>query len=145
MRTEPQVIEPFGGPSYDWASDHILVKTTSDLTDGRLAMVEDTLKPGFRLARHFHKVMTEIFYVLDGEATFTFAGETVVAARGAVVNIPPHVIHEVTSDQGARLITVFSPGGFEAYLAEMATMSEEQFADEALMRTLGEKYDNWIA
>lgn len=89
--------------------------------------------------------MTEIFYVLEGEATFAFDDETVVAARGTVVNIPPHVVHEVTSEEGARLITVFSPGGFDACLDEMATMTAEQFADGALMRTLGEKYDNWIA
>jgi quercetin dioxygenase-like cupin family protein len=139
-----QVIQSGGGAQYDWANDHICVKTTCDHADGRLTVVEDRLKPGFHLARHYHKKMTEIFYILEGEATFNFADETVVASRGMTVNIPPNVTHEVISTNGARLITVFSPGGFDKYLVEMAAMTEEQFADGARMRGLAEKYDIWM-
>jgi hypothetical protein len=60
------------------------------------------------------------------------------------INIPPNVTHEVESEKGARLITVFSPGGFDKYLKEMAAMTEAQFADKILMRTLAEKYDTWM-
>ena len=139
-----QVIESGGGPSYDWANDHICVKTTCDHAEGRVTVVEDRLKPGFHLARHYHKKMTEIFYLLEGQVSFNFKDETVVASRGMTVNIPPSVIHEVMSETGARLITVFSPGGFDKYLAEMARMTEAQFADAALMRKLAERYDTWM-
>ena len=140
-----QIVESGGGPSYQWASDHICVKTGCEHADGRLTVVEDKLKPGFRLARHYHKKMTEIFYILDGEVTFNFDDQKVVASRGMTVNIPPMVMHEVTAENGARLITVFSPGGFDRYLKEMAGMTEAQFADEALMRSLSEKYDIWVS
>ena len=139
-----QVIESGGGPSYDWANDHICVKTTCDHAEGRVTVVEDRLKPGFHLARHYHKKMTEIFYLLEGQVSFNFKDETVVASRGMTVNIPPSVIHEVMSETGARLITVFSPGGFDKYLAEVARMTEVQFADAALMRKLAERYDTWM-
>ena len=145
MNVKQQVIESGGGPSYDWANDHICVKTTCDHADGRVTLVEDTLKPGFHLARHYHKKMTEIFYVLEGEVTFNFEDERVVATRGMTINIPPNVTHEVVSKQGARIITVFSPGGFDKYLEEMTAMTETQFEDEALMRTLAEQYDTWMA
>jgi len=144
MIRKQQVIESGGGPSYDWSNDHICVKTTCDHAEGRVTVVEDRLKPGFHLARHYHKKMTEIFYLLEGEATFHFNDETVVASRGMTINIPPSVIHEVLSKQGARLITVFSPGGFDQYLKEMAAMTEAQFADAALMRKLSEQYDTWM-
>ncbi|MGH9801927.1 MAG: cupin domain-containing protein [Blastocatellia bacterium] len=144
MKVKQQIIESGGGPSYDWANDQICVKTTCDHADGRVTVVEDTLKPGFHLARHYHKRMTEIFYILDGQVTFNFDDEKVIASRGMTVNIPPNVPHEVVSEKGARLITVFSPGGFDKYLKEMAAMTEAQFADEALMRTLAEKYDTWM-
>ncbi|MGH8865660.1 MAG: cupin domain-containing protein [Burkholderiales bacterium] len=144
MHVKQQIIESGGGPSYDWANDHICVKTTCDHADGRVTMVEDALKPGFHLARHHHKKMTEVFYVLEGQVTFKFDDERVVASRGMTINIPPNVAHEVVSKAGARLITVFSPGGFDKYLKEMAAMTEAQFADEALMRTLAEKYDTWM-
>ncbi len=139
-----QVIESGGGPSYDWANDHICVKTTCDHAEGRVTVVEDTLKPGFRLARHYHKKMTKIFYLLEGEVVFNFKDQTTVATRGMTINIPPNVIHEVTSKDGARLITVFSPGGFDRYLLEMSGMTEAQFADPELMRKLAEQYDTWM-
>ena len=139
-----QVIESGGGESYDWANDHICVKTTCAHADGRVTVVEDTLKPRFHLACHFHQKMTEIFYLLEGQVTFKFEDETVVAGRGTTINIPPNVIHEVISEKSARLITVFSPGGFETYLEAMAAMTELQFADGALMQGLAEQYDTWM-
>lgn len=144
MKTKHEIIEAGGGPSYDWSKDHICVKTTCDHAEGRVTVVEDKLKPGFHLARHYHKKMTEIFYILEGEVSFAFEGERVVASRGMTINIPPGVIHEVTSLEGARLLTIFSPGGFDKYLALMATMNEEQFADAALMKKLSEEYDTWM-
>jgi len=144
MKIKQQVIESGGGPDYAWTNDHIYVKTTCDHADGRVTVVEDTLKPGFHLSRHYHKTMTEIFYILEGQVTFNFNDETVLASPGMTINIPPHVTHEVISKEGARLITVFSPGGFDKYLKEMAAMTEAQFADGVLMRTLAEKYDTWM-
>jgi len=141
-----QVIAPGKGVDYDWSNDHIYVKTTKDYTDGRVTVVEDTLKPGFDLARHYHKKMTEIFYVLDGEVAFTFDDQPdpVITTPGTTINVPPNVWHRVTSLKGAKLITIFSPGGFDSYLSEMAPLTAEQFADQAFMTALAEKYDSWL-
>jgi len=139
-----QIIGPGQGQDYDWSSDHIFVKTTLDLTDGRVTVVEDTLKPGFHLPRHYHKEMTEIFYILEGEIEFKFDDETVIATSGMTLNIPPNIWHEVTCENGAKMITIFSPGGFDQYLAEMASLADEQFSDEEFMTTLAEKYDTWM-
>lgn len=136
-----QILLPGHGKSYEWSKDHVLVKTSVDLTDGRLTLVEDTLKPGFTLARHHHKRMTEIFYVLDGCVEFVFDDERVNARPGTVINVPWSVWHEVQSPQGARLITIFSPGGFDRYLEELVALTEAQYADTELMRSLSERYD----
>jgi hypothetical protein len=37
-----EVIRPGEGIEYEWASDHIFVKATGDLAEGRVSMVEDT-------------------------------------------------------------------------------------------------------
>lgn len=140
-----QIIDAGAGQSYDWSSDHIFVKTPAAFTDGRVTVVEDTLKPGFHLPRHHHKVMTEIFYILEGEVTFTFDDETVLVVPGMTLNLPPHTWHEVTCPEGGKMLTIFSPGGFDQYLAELATMTAEQFADAALMQSLAERYDTWMA
>ena len=138
-----QIILPGEGTDYDWANDHIYVKTVGAFSEGRVSLVEDTLKPGFHLARHYHKKMTELFYILEGEMTVIFDDETVVATPGTTINVPPNVWHEAISENGAKMLSLFSPAGFEDYLAEMAKLSDEQFADGAFMQSLAEKYDIW--
>ncbi len=138
-----QIIASGQGHDYNWSKDHISVKTTLDLTEGRLTVVEDTLKPGFHLPRHYHKTMTEIFYVCEGAIEFKFDDEAVNATSGMTINIPPNVWHEVKCKNGGTLITIFSPGGFEKYLEEMASLADEQFRNEAFMASLAEKYDIW--
>jgi len=136
-----QIVLPGQGKSYDWSKDHVFVKSTLDLSGGRVTLVEDRLKPGFFLARHHHKKMIEIFYVLDGVVEFKFDDEIVAAQPGTVLNVPPGVWHEVTTRDGARLLTIFSPGGFDAYLEELVSLTEGQYADAAFMRDLSERYD----
>jgi quercetin dioxygenase-like cupin family protein len=135
------ILLPGKGKSYAWAKDHVLVKSTLDLSDGRLTLVEDTLKPGFFLARHHHKKMIEIFYVLEGSVEFVFDDERIEAKPGTTLNVPPDVWHEVKSPAGAKLLTIFSPGGFDRYLEELVSLSEAQYADTAFIRDLSERYD----
>lgn len=139
-----QILKPGQGLEYDWSKDHIFVKADMNLTSGRVTLVEDTLKAGFHLSRHYHKIMTEIFYILEGEIEFKFDGETVTATPGTTVNISPNVWHEVNCLRGGKLLTLFSPGGFDRYLAELASLSEQQFSDEVFMISLAEKYDTWM-
>jgi quercetin dioxygenase-like cupin family protein len=136
-----RVVRPGEGKSYDWSKDHIVVKSTLDLSDGRLTLVEDRLKPGFFLARHHHKKMIEIFYVLEGEVEFKFDDEHVVATAGTVLNVSPNVWHEVRSTEGAKLLTIFSPGGFDKYLEELVALPEGKYADTAFMKSLSARYD----
>ncbi len=137
------VVPPGGGPEYEWESDRILVKTPEALTGGRVTVVEDTIKPGWHLERHHHRSMVEIFLVLEGEMVFVFDDETITATAGTTVIILANEWHAARSPKGARLITVFTPGGFCLYLAELAALGE-QLNDEAVVTALGEKYDIWL-
>jgi quercetin dioxygenase-like cupin family protein len=131
------------GPSYDWSQDRVSVKTPVILTGGRVTVVEDTMKPGFHLPAHRHRSMVEIFYILDGEVSFAFDDETVIARPGATVTIPANIRHEVTSLGGGRLVTIFTPGGFDRYLAELAALTPVELDDAVRIRELGERYDIW--
>lgn len=138
-----EIIKPGEGIEYEWTSDHIFVKSVGALADGRVSMVEDTVKPGFHLARHHHKKMTEIFYILEGEITLIFDDKTIVAPAATTINIPPNIWHEAKSENGAKMLSIFSPAGFEDYLAVMKTLTDDQFADGPFMKALNEKYDIW--
>ncbi len=136
-----EIILPGQGKSYEWSKDHVFVKCSLELSEGRLTLVEDSLKPGFFLGRHHHRKMIEIFYVLDGAVEFAFDDETIVATPGTTLNVPPSVWHEVRSPRGAKLLTIFSPGGFDKYLEELVALTEGQYADAGFMRRLAQKYD----
>ena len=136
-----QLVPSGGGTSYDYSQDHCFVKVASRDTDGQLAMVEDRLKPGFRLGRHYHKQMTEVFYVLEGEIEFIFDDQTMVIKSGDTLTIPPNVWHEASCKGGGRMLTVFQNGRFDEYLERLNSMTEEQFQDAQLMRSLAEEFD----
>ena len=137
------VVPAGGGLDYDWSKDHVFVKAPMELSDGRVTVVEDVLKPGFYLAPHHHRLTLEIFYILDGEVSFTFDDEKIVATPGTTVSVPANTRHEVACPAGGRLITVFTPGGFDQYLSELAALTPEELADAALMSRLAERYDIW--
>lgn len=59
------------------------------------------------------------------------------------LNVLPKVCHEVTCEAGGKLLTVFTPGGFDRHLAELASLSEAQLADADFMVALGNRYDMW--
>jgi mannose-6-phosphate isomerase-like protein (cupin superfamily) len=139
--TKQEIVPPGGGKSYDWSKDHMFVKARLSLSEGRLTLVEDHLKPGFFLSRHHHRKMIEIFYVLEGIVKFEFDDAVVEAEPGTTLNVPPGIWHQVSSPRGARLLTIFSPGGFDAYLEELAVLSEGQYGDPAFMTALSQRYD----
>lgn len=140
-----QFVRAGGGKDYDYSQDHCFVKLASKETNGELSMVEDELKPGFTLARHYHKIMTEIFYVLDGEVDFIFDDETLTLTTGDTLTVPPMVWHAAECKQGGQMLTIFKNGRFDEYLERMSSMTTEQFADATLMKALAEEFDNYEA
>lgn len=45
---------------------------------------------------HFHKVATELYYVLEGSGTVTLDGVDHVVRKGSLIHIPPEVIHSAS-------------------------------------------------
>ena len=138
---KPNLVRQGGGRDYDYSQDHCFVKLDSQFTAGELCLVEDELKPGFRLARHHHKIMTEVFYVLEGEVTFEFDGETLTLARGDTLTVPPNVWHAAECTDGGRMLTIFKDGRFDEYLSRLSSMTETDFQDAAMMKSLAEEFD----
>ncbi len=129
------------GENYDYSQDHCFVKVSSRDTENELCLIEDSLKSGFHLKRHHHKIMTEIFYMLEGELELVFDDETIMLRPGDTITVPPNVWHEAKCEKGGKMLTLFKNGQFDVFLEELSTMSEEQFSDEALMKSVSHKYD----
>lgn len=138
---DKEVIRNGEGDNYDYSQDHCYVKLSSNHTKGELSFVEDTLKPGFHLGRHHHKIMTEVFYILEGDVELIFDDGTIVAKPGDTVTVPPNVWHEAKCEKGGKMLSIFKNGQFDWYLEKLSTMSDAEFADMELMKKINAEFD----
>ncbi|MCW5515703.1 cupin domain-containing protein [Muriicola sp. Z0-33] len=138
---EQEVIRKGEGENYNYSQDHCFIKLSSNRTNGELSFVEDRLKPGFHLGRHHHKIMTEVFYILEGEVALIFDDETVLAKAGDTITVPPNVWHAATCEKGGKMLTIFKNGQFDLYLKKLSTLNDEDFANKEFMKKLSAEFD----
>ncbi len=129
------------GVNYNYSQDHCFIKLSSRNTNGELCFVEDSLKPGFHLGRHHHKIMTEVFYMLEGELELIFDDETIILKPGDTLTVPPNVWHEAKCEKGGKMLTIFKNGQFDIYLERLSKMSNEDFENEALIKAVNAEFD----
>lgn len=140
-----EIIRNGEGENYNYSQDHCFIKLSSKKTKGELCFIEDTLKQGFHLGRHHHKVMTEVFYILEGDLELIFDDETIVAKPGDTVTIPPNVWHEAKCEKGGKMLTIFKNGRFDLFLEKLSTLTKEDFADKNYMKSLSEEFDIYVS
>ena len=103
----------------DFRTDVLL---RSEQTDGRVAVVRNTVPVGWAGPPLHHHAFDEAFYVLDGELTFQLGQRRLVAGPGALAFAPRDVVHTLANhgDAAATYLLVITPGGFENYFDELA-------------------------
>lgn len=136
-----EIIRNGEGENYNYSQDHCFIKLSSKKTNGELSFVEDILKPGFYLGRHHHKIMTEIFYILEGEVELIFDEESITAKPGDTITVPPNVWHAARCEKGGKMLTIFKDGQFDLYLKRLSKMTESDFKDAELMKSTSAEFD----
>ena len=97
---------------------------------------------------HFHKTMSESFFILAGEVQLFNGDRWVNAKEGDFLYVPEGGIHAFTTDSGgkASMLILFAPGapreGYFEELAEIAA-SGRQLTDEEWLE-LGRRHDNYF-
>ena len=129
------------GTNYNYSQDHCFIKLSSKSTNGELCFVEDKIKPGFFLPRHHHRVMTEVFYILEGEIELIFDNESITCKPGDTITVPPNVWHAAKCKKGGKMLTIFKNGRFDQYLQKLSNMSDSEFEDVALMKSISAEFD----
>ncbi len=87
-------------------------------TDGRFAMLEQTMPPRYAVPRHIHVEEDEAWYVLEGSITF-YCGERVIeAVERTWVFAPRGIAHTFkVGGAGARALTFSFPSRFADFVA----------------------------
>jgi quercetin dioxygenase-like cupin family protein len=101
------------------------VKASAADTGGQYTLVDITAPPGLEAPLHVHYTEDEGFYVLEGNVTIVVGDETVELASGQHAFGPRDVPHRFTvGPDGARMIWVLTPGGFENLIEEASVPAE---------------------
>ncbi|WP_037607135.1 cupin domain-containing protein [Streptacidiphilus rugosus] len=72
---------------------------------------------------HFHRTMSESFYVLDGTVSLYNGEKWLAATAGDFLHVPPGGVHAFGNESGApaSMLVLFTPGApREAYFEELA-------------------------
>ena len=81
---------------------------------------------------HYHRGRDEFFYVLDGELVLRIGDESHVAKAGTFAFVPRDTIngfHNASSD-GATILVMHHPAGFERFLDEMQALAARNGSKE---------------
>jgi mannose-6-phosphate isomerase-like protein (cupin superfamily) len=101
------------------------VKASAADTGGQYTLVEITAPPGLQAPLHVHYREDEGFYVLEGTVTIQVGDETVELGPGQHAYGPRDIPHRFTvGPDGARMIWVLTPTGFEDFVDEVSVPAE---------------------
>ena len=72
------------------------------------------MAPGRKMDEHVHDEEDDSFYILEGEMTFLFVGESAKAPPGTFVLVPPGASHGFVNDGSVpvRMLNIQAPAGF---------------------------------
>lgn len=119
------VLMPDEGERLQLQDTTVDYKAVSDDTFGAWSLMQYTTPPKFQGPPvHWHRRTTEAFYVLEGVLTVHLDGRDYHVPAGGFVLITPGLVHKYSneSDQSVRFLILVSPGGFERYFDELATL-----------------------
>ncbi|MGI4863684.1 MAG: cupin domain-containing protein [Janthinobacterium lividum] len=87
-------------PSYPWGTGctgwHLV-------ENAALGVIQETMPPGTAEVRHYHERAQQFFYILQGEATFELAGETLHLGPGEGLHVAPGQPHQLRNASGQAL------------------------------------------
>jgi len=67
---------------------------------------------------HYHKIATELYYVLEGSGSVSLDGEDHEVHKGSIVHIPPGVVHGAKGRMRVLVVGIPTIGEDDIFFAE---------------------------
>lgn len=123
--TSEIILSPGEGKKIPYLGGEITLKVSGKDTGGLLSVDEFTVlggRGGGGPPPHVHYAHDETLFVLEGELCFRIGERDIVAPAGAFAYVPRGVAHTFSNagETPAKLLGVFTPGGYEMCYEEIA-------------------------
>ncbi|MDN7247024.1 cupin domain-containing protein [Planococcus shenhongbingii] len=114
------------GKAYWFLGTLIEMKATGEDTNGVFSLFEELHPPGYETPLHLHRNEDEIFYVVEGEATFTVGEKTIVGKPGTFLYAPRNIQHKVKIEGSvpAKILIMLTPAGGEQFFVEASVPAD---------------------
>lgn len=151
VRSNAIVVPAGAGETFAGIGANIVLKAGGAQTDGQFLVVDYTAPPKFTgPPPHWHKAMTEMFYVLEGTLEVLANDQRTNLGAGGFALVPPGVVHAFAnpSSAPARFLLVATPAGLERYFAELTAMVRTEAVwppkDPTALHALMARYDTFV-
>ncbi|OWY01551.1 MULTISPECIES: cupin domain-containing protein [Thioclava] len=106
----------------EWLGVHYKTILSPEQTGGVMSIVDSLSPVGSGPPRHVHQTEDETFVMITGTCKVWIDGDEQIACPSESVFIPRGTNHtfKVVGDEPSRHLVILTPGGFEAFFAEMA-------------------------
>lgn len=104
--------------------EKIAIMIPSRCVAGRFAVVESVTEPSAATPHHVHEG-DELFYVTEGEMTFSIDGNLSKVGPHGLVHVPGGVVHAFRncSKERARMLVFYAPGGIDEVLEKFTELT----------------------
>jgi mannose-6-phosphate isomerase-like protein (cupin superfamily) len=148
VASRPAALAAGQGESVWSLGGRFTVKADSELTEGRLALVESVAYRSTEPPLHVHTREDEAWYVLDGAMTFFVGDEAYPATAGSFVYAPMGIPHTFTVDaEPTRVLVLAAPAGFEHFALELgaptdtdAPPADAEMPSPEVLGAVGDRY-----
>jgi len=127
----------------DIGSASVQIKVSGPQAGGCFSLIEYRIAPRTLVAPlHRHTWEDEHSYVLEGQLAAVIGEEVIYADAGGLLFKPRRLWHTVWNPDEApcRILEIISPGGFERFFEELASVLQRPAGHGARRGELGERY-----
>lgn len=124
----PHIVASTTAPAYAFLGSLVKMLIGGEQSGGAFALSDQLIPAGFGPPPHIHHRDDEGFFVIDGELIIWCGDDTHLLGPGDFAYLPRGVQHTFknTGENPARVLVLNSPPGFEDFVADVGTSTEEQ-------------------
>jgi len=127
FQTKPYLLAPDEGKKIHSHGTLVVIKATSEQTNGVFNLFDVTCPPGYTTLLHIHYAEDVAVYILEGTLTIFWGSDKKEAVVGSFFFQPQGIPHgfRVEGDTPARFLYMTFPAGMDRFVIEQGQLASD--------------------